>query len=131
MESGRVPDGSPPNCTRNPVGVGKIKGSANPYDPKWELYFEKRFATQMASTLTGRGTARYLWLEQGGKCPVCNQPLTLEEGWHAHHLLWRVHGGEDGIDNLVLLHPNCHRQVHHEGLAVEKAASREGRSLKA
>jgi RNA-directed DNA polymerase len=106
----------------------KIQGPANPYDPAWELYFEERLAAQMASTLTGRGTARYLWLEQDGKCPVCAQRLTLEEAWHIHHLLWRCHGGTDLIDNLLLLHPNCHRQVHSEGLVVEKAASREGRS---
>jgi RNA-directed DNA polymerase len=106
----------------------KVKGNANPYDPAWELYFEERLATQMADTLTGRGTARYLWLEQNGKCLVCREPLTLEESWHVHHLLWRSHGGTELIDNLVLLHPNCHRQVHSEGLVVEKTASREGRS---
>jgi RNA-directed DNA polymerase len=106
----------------------KIRGEANPYDPAWELYFEGRLAAQMASTLTGRGTARYLWFEQDGRCPVCGRPLELEEGWQAHHLLWRSHGGTDRIENLVLLHPNCHRQVHSEGLVVEKAASREGRS---
>ena len=105
----------------------KIRGTANPYDPAWELYFEERLATQMASSLTGRGTARYLWLEQNGKCLICAQPLTLAEGWHVHHLLRRAYGGDDGIDNLVLLHPNCHRQVHSEGLVVEKTASREGR----
>jgi len=105
----------------------KIRGTANPYDPAWELYFEERLATQMASALTGRGTARYLWLEQAGHCLVCGEPLTLEEGWHVHHLLWRTHGGADTMDNQVLLHPNCHRQVHSEGLVVEKAASREGR----
>lgn len=106
----------------------KVRGTANPYDPAWELYFEERLARRLASTLTGRGTARYLWLEQDGKCRVCGQPLTLEEGWHMHHLLWRVHGGTDHVDNLVLLHPNCHRQVHGEGLVVDKTASREGRS---
>jgi RNA-directed DNA polymerase len=105
----------------------KIRGEANPYDPAWELYFEERLATQMASTLTGRGIARYLWLEQDGKCLGCGQPLTLEAGWHMHHLLWRSHGGSHAIDNLVLLHPNCHRQAHSEGLVVNKAASREGR----
>ena len=81
----------------------------------------------MANSLTGRGTARYLWLEQDGKCLVCHSPLTLEEGWHVHHLLWRSKGGSDGIDNLVLLHPNCHRQVHSEGMVLNKTASREGR----
>jgi RNA-directed DNA polymerase len=106
----------------------KIKGDANPYNPAWELYFEERLATQMSNTLTGCGTARYLWLEQAGRCLVCGHSLTLEEGWHIHHLLWRILGGSDLIDNLVLLHPNCHRQVHSEGLVVEKPASREGRS---
>jgi RNA-directed DNA polymerase len=106
----------------------KVQGDANPYDPAWELYFEERLAAQMASTLTGRGATRYLWQEQDGKCLVCGQPLTPESRWHVHHLLWRTHGGADTVDNLVLLHPNCHRQVHGEGLVVEKAASREGRS---
>ena len=105
----------------------KVRGTANPYDPAWELYLEERLAYHLANSLTGRGTARYLWLEQNGKCPVGRQPLTLQEGWHVHHLLWRTYGGTDLIDNLVLLHPNCHRQVHSEGLVVEKFASREGR----
>jgi RNA-directed DNA polymerase len=105
----------------------KVRGDANPYDPAWELYFEERLVTQMASTLTGRGTARYLWLEQDGKCPVCGEPLALAAGWHVHHLRWRAHGGGDDVDNLVLLHPNCHRQGHSEGLVVNKTASREGR----
>jgi RNA-directed DNA polymerase len=133
---GLVPDGNGRNypvllyrarCTAIRRHV-KIRGEANPYDPAWELYFEERLATQMSSTLTGRGTARYLWFEQGGHCLVCGQPLRLEGGWHVHHLLWRSHGGTDQIENLVLLHPNCHRQVHSEGLMVEKTASREGRS---
>src|SRR5262249_26493122 len=117
-------------CWTSSVGIRrhvKIRSAANPYDPSWELYFEERFAAQMASTLLGRGTARYLWLEQDGKCLTCGQPLTLEEGWHVHHLLWRSHGGDDTVDNLVLLHPNCHRQVHRERLVVDKTASREGR----
>ena len=73
----------------------------------------------MASTLVGRGRARYLWLEQDGKCLVCGQALTLAEGWQVHHLRWRAHGGNDTVDNLILLHVNCHRQVHSEGLVVE------------
>jgi RNA-directed DNA polymerase len=105
----------------------KVQSNANPYDPNWELYFEERQALQMANSLTGRGTARYLWLEQDGKCLVCQSPLTLAEGWHIHHLLWRSKGGTDLIENLVLLHPNCHRQVHSEGMVLNKPASREGR----
>jgi RNA-directed DNA polymerase len=106
----------------------KIQGAANPYDPAWEPYFEERWMAQMSAGLTGRGTARYLWLEQEGKCPVCDAALAWESGWHIHHVCWRVHGGSDEIDNLLLLHPHCHRQVHSRGLVVNKAASREGRS---
>jgi RNA-directed DNA polymerase len=106
----------------------KVKGEANPYDPAWELYFEERLSAHLASTLTGRGTVRHLWLQQDGKCLVCGEPLTLADGWHIHHLQQRVHGGDHAAYNLVLLHPNCHRQVHSQGLVVEKAASREGRS---
>jgi hypothetical protein len=32
--------------------------------------------------------ARYLGLQQDGKCLVCRG--TLEEGWHIHHLTWRT-----------------------------------------
>jgi RNA-directed DNA polymerase len=106
----------------------KIQGAANPYDPAWETYFEERLTFQMCQTLTGQGLTRYLWLEQDGQCLVCGQPLTPETGWQHHHLLWRSHGGKETVDNLILLHPNCHRQVHSKGLVVTKAASREGRS---
>jgi RNA-directed DNA polymerase len=65
---------------------------------------------------------------EAGKCLVCGQPLALAGKWYVHHLRWPTHGGDDTISNQELLHPNCHRQVHSEGLVVEKAASREGRS---
>src|SRR5262249_51370501 len=106
----------------------KIRSDANPYDPSWELYFEERLTAQMASKLTGRGTAHYLWLEQDGECLVCGQSLALEEAWQIHHPLWRSHSGDDTVENLVLLHPNCTDQVHSQRLVVNKAASREGRS---
>jgi RNA-directed DNA polymerase len=54
----------------------------------------------------------YLWQEQDGICPVCNQKITKLTGWHNHHIVWRVNGGGDQTENRVLLHPNCHRQVH-------------------
>jgi RNA-directed DNA polymerase len=52
------------------------------------------------------------WKAQNGLCPVCNQPLTDETGWHIHHIIWRCYGGPDTAENRVLLHPTCHRSVH-------------------
>lgn len=90
----------------------KIQGKANPYDREWETYFEHRLDLKTVSQLKGKRKLLYLWKEQKGVCPVCEQKITKLSGWHSHHLVWKVHGGGDGMANRVLLHPNCHRQVH-------------------
>lgn len=104
----------------------KIKGAANPYDPQWEPYFEERLGVKMVGDLKGRRRLLYLWKEQNGICPVCSQSITSLTGWHNHHIVWRTNGGADGARNRVLLHPNCHRQVHSQGLAVAKPRSERG-----
>lgn len=104
----------------------KIKGAANPYDPQWEVYFEERLGVQMEHNLKGRRSLLHLWQEQNGICPVCHQKITSLTGWHSHHIIWRVLGGADGSENRVLLHPNCHQQVHSLGLNVVKPRSRKG-----
>lgn len=98
----------------------KIIGKANPYDPQWESYFEKRTAKKMEGELAGKRRLLYLWQEQNGICAICQQKITKQTGWNLHHIVWRVHGGRDALENCVLLHPNCHRQVHSLGLKVEK-----------
>jgi RNA-directed DNA polymerase len=104
----------------------KVKGEANPYDPAWEPYFEERLGVKMAGTLMGRWTLRLLWREQGGICPVCHQKITTVTGWHNHHIQWRTHGGPDTIENRVLVHPNCHQQIHSQGLDVGKPRPERG-----
>jgi RNA-directed DNA polymerase len=98
----------------------KIKGECNPYDPVWELYLETRLGVKMEKTLQGKRRLMYLWKEQGGICPICNQPITHVTGWHNHHIVYKTHGGADSAENRVLIHPNCHRQVHAKGLTVSK-----------
>ncbi|BBA34868.1 RNA-directed DNA polymerase [Methylocaldum marinum] len=90
----------------------KIAAEANPYDPAFDDYFSGRLAARMLQTLEDRKRLRWLWWFQGGICPVCNQKITAETGWHLHHVLPRRLGGSDTMSNLVLLHENCHRQVH-------------------
>jgi RNA-directed DNA polymerase len=109
----------------------KIKGNANPYCPKDEIYFEKREVNKMAEKLDGRRKVRGLWLDQGGTCPVCKQRIeNVEDGnVHIHHIIERCHGGTSRLENLVLLHPECHRQVHSQGKTVKKPARSESRRL--
>src|SRR5262245_17894018 len=91
----------------------KIANEANPYDPRWELYFEQRLVAKMAATLKGRNFLRTLWPQQKGQGPYCGEVITPATGWHNHHKLSRLRGGTDARANHVLLHPNCHRSVHH------------------
>ena len=101
----------------------KIKGTANPYDPQWEVYFEERLRVKMTHDLKGRRQLLYLWKQQDGLCPVCHQKITTLTGWHNHHRVWRTYGGSDRAANRVLLHPNCHRQVHSQTLDVARPRS--------
>jgi RNA-directed DNA polymerase len=74
----------------------------------------------MLENLKERKRLLHLWFDQDGICPLCSQKITKESGWHIHHLIRRVDGGKDTMDNLVLLHPNCHDQVHSQSLKVSK-----------
>ena len=104
----------------------KVRGEANPYDPEWETYFERRLDARMKDDLKGRWQLLGLWQEQQGLCPACGQKITRATGWHSHHIVWRCHGGADGVRNRVLLHPNCHSQVHSRKLNVVKPRPRAG-----
>ncbi|MBV8127439.1 MAG: HNH endonuclease, partial [Planctomycetaceae bacterium] len=59
----------------------------------------------------------------------CGQPLRIaEEDCQIHHRIWRTRGGQDTVDNLELLHANCHRQIHVREGRIKETASCEGRS---
>jgi HNH endonuclease len=87
---------------------------------------EERLGVKMAEDLRGRRRLLHWWKAQDGLCPVCNQKITFLTGWHNHHIVWRSLGGSDRTENRMLLHPNCHRQVHSHGLSVVKPCPEKG-----
>ncbi len=104
----------------------KIKGAANPYDPEFETYFEERLSLTMKENLKGKRKLLNLWQVQEGKCPICGEKITKETGWNIHHILPKAQGGNDRMTNLVLLHPNCHRQVHSQNGRVAAGSGQTG-----
>ncbi|MGL4667183.1 MAG: group II intron maturase-specific domain-containing protein [Saezia sp.] len=100
----------------------KIRAEANPFDPAWETYFEKRISYKMMVTLHGQKKLLRFWYDQHGQCPICQQRITKETGWNLHHLIRRVDGGKNTNANQVMLHPNCHNQVHSQKLTVVRPA---------
>jgi RNA-directed DNA polymerase len=102
----------------------KVQGKANPYDPAYEVYFEQRMAQKWAAGQYGHTKAKWLWQRQHGRCPSCGHLITQESWWHIHHAIPRVQGGPDTLDNLVLLHPDCHRQLHARNSMARPAPAR-------
>ena len=98
----------------------KLKSDANPYDPAYDTYFEKREADHMRDTFRGSRILRYLWHEQRGLCPACKTKITRITGWRLHSCVPRVMGGSTSAENRVLLHPECHDRVHRLRLSVSK-----------
>ena len=98
----------------------KIKGAYNPYDPEWEMYGETLRQERMLKNMSYRMEWAKLYANQMGKCALCGYEMDMDTGWHDHHIEYRVNGGSDALGNRVLLHPNCHTQVHTRGLKVVK-----------
>jgi RNA-directed DNA polymerase len=98
----------------------KIQAGANPFDPQWEEYFEKRLQIKMSNSLFGRKRMHQLWMDQDGTCPICQENISEKTKWDIHYILWKSQGGDDRQANLVMAHPNCHRQIHSQKLKVVK-----------
>lgn len=104
----------------------KVSGDYNPYDPAMEAMGEKLRMDRMLNKLKYRKQIGSLYANQKGLCLLCKQPITRETGWHDHHVTFRTQGGSDSLGNRVLLHPNCHHQLHTRGLHVDKPAPSRG-----
>ena len=90
----------------------KIKTATNPYDLAFEEYFEKLHERKWRASMQGLRKVLALWLRQRQLCPICRHRITKQTEWNIHHIVERVKGGGDEMSNLMLLHPNCHRQLH-------------------
>jgi RNA-directed DNA polymerase len=87
----------------------KVKGAANPFDPAWEAYFQQRdraLALRASSPFRAK-----LLRQQHGLCLGCRQVIQVEEEVELHHRDGNHQNNQWA--NLMLLHPNCHRQEHY------------------
>jgi 5-methylcytosine-specific restriction enzyme A len=58
----------------------------------------------------------------GGRCQLCMFDPYGRFGFrlcHGHHIQWLSRGGEDTLENLVLICPNHHAAVHHDDAAFD------------
>lgn len=88
-----------------------VRQEYNPYDLQWQPYFEERQRSRTSKAMKEKCQYQ-IWKNQGMICPVCRQPITDDTDYDIHHIFEQSKGGTDDPSNLVMLHINCHRQVH-------------------
>jgi len=101
----------------------KVKAEFNPFDPEQELYYEELKRARTLDQIGHKKKAISLYVQQLGRCGLCQTMMDIDSDFDMHHIVFRRYGGKDTLDNLILLHPNCHRQVHSQKLVVSKSAS--------
>jgi len=87
----------------------KIRAQANPFDREWDGYFQHRDRQRTRKASSGFRAA--VLDRQQGLCPGCRQVIQVDEDIDLHHRDGNHQNNH--IGNLVLLHPNCHRQLHY------------------
>lgn len=92
-----------------------IKYGSNPLNPADQAYFLDRKATKILQ----QGFKAKLVDNQNGIC-VCGGQL-IQDDWeeplHVHHLIPCIQGGSNKMENLVILHEECHYYVHRNKLS--------------
>jgi 5-methylcytosine-specific restriction protein A len=70
---------------------------------------------------------RYALLRSNGCCELCDKPAPFKKKdgspfLEVHHIDFLSNGGDDSIDNVSALCPNCHRKMH--ALAIQSDISK-------
>lgn len=79
----------------------KIRSEANPFDPEWESFFEKRKTQKMFENAKGQAYIQRLWEKQMRCCPVCGEHITEEYSWRIKVV------NANGHTVKILVHDKC------------------------
>lgn len=90
----------------------KIKQDANPFDPEWEHYFEKRERDKLLERWNGKNQALYIRQKQDNLCVLCGDKFSQQDKWEYHFKQPWTQGGSTQNYNLVMVHPSCHECLH-------------------
>jgi hypothetical protein len=85
----------------------KVKSAANPYDPAYETYFEKREGDHNGGNVSGTRSLRFLWRFQCGLCPATPRSPGSQAGAFTGRDLTReldllLRWAEKQVENLTL-----------------------------
>lgn len=101
-----------------------IRYGSNPLNPADSTYFLER---KSKGKFKKGSLIDKLVDTQKGFCPVCGGDLVRDdwdEPLHVHHLIHRKSGGDNKIDNLMVLHEECHISAHKRELTKQMLVDR-------
>lgn len=84
----------------------KTQCNANPFDPEWKEYYDKRETYKMLISLKGRESLLGLWKKQKRVCPICNDPIDKGKEWY----LASINSTGKPVKSLV--HISCCRKIN-------------------
>ena len=89
----------------------KFDPSPNPYNPDDYGIMDRTMKRKIKKEILMSKLKMALLVKQDGACPLCGQliELSMEEA-ERDHIIPKSMGGEDTMQNTMLLHKTCHRK---------------------
>ncbi|MCD0155658.1 group II intron reverse transcriptase/maturase [Deinococcus sp. 6GRE01] len=94
----------------------KVEGKASKLDPTLRAYWSDRKRREMARQIIQKERLQLL-RQQDGMCGFCHLPLSTED-IDDHHIHPRHAGGQNTLDNRILVHRWCHH-AHHQRIGYK------------
>jgi RNA-directed DNA polymerase len=88
----------------------KILQSANPYEEKYDEYFEKRISEKWKNSSKRFYIDRYINMNQKGKCLCCSEALMISQNWCISLKRKISKGGGHQSDNFDVIHKKCYEK---------------------
>jgi 5-methylcytosine-specific restriction enzyme A len=104
--------------------LGSDAGRAVVREAAAEYAVRSRYLFETVDVRRARRHAEKLQGAYGGRCQICRFDPRDRYGrnlCHGHHVQWLSRGGEDALENLVLICPNHHSAVHRDDAVFDYA----------
>ena len=95
----------------------KVRANYRVYEnsEKSIVYWQKRDYVNSLIRITSEGFSR-LYRQQKGLCSYCKGHISADEitdrKLHTHHVIPLAEGGSNKLNNLRLMHAECHKEMH-------------------
>jgi RNA-directed DNA polymerase len=99
------------NMADVPIKRHQLIKNKNPYLPEDQEYFMQRGKSEVTDGKVWTMYMLKIMKNTNFKCLVCDQHIHGTDKVEVHHIHPKSKGGSDKLNNLLVLHQECHKQV--------------------